>query len=236
MQTATALAEHAATESMFVPVPETILPDGSTVPAFLVSRYVCTRDENGTIGINAADKPAVGINYYEAREVCTALGGSLITERQWLAIAHNVAAQAANWTNGAVGEGLRNGNVYSAQPGNVEPLDKEERRWLTLSTGERLCDFNGNVWQWIFDDVQGDENGLTTIIKADSISLQAPFPSMEKGMGWRPDGERDWSGGALLRGGCWYSGSGAGVFGLSSGWPGNRGVDVGFRCTQPIGL
>jgi hypothetical protein len=81
--------------------------------------------------------------------------------------------------------------------------------------------------------VQGDENGLTGKIAADSISLVAPYPSMKKGMGWRPDGERDWPGVALFRGGCWCSESHAGAFSLVDGWPDLRYDDVGFRCTLP---
>jgi len=76
---------------------------------------------------------------------------------------------------------------------------------------------------------------LTTIIKADSPSLTtAPYPSQEKGMGWRPDGERNWSGTALVRGGFWYSGSGAGVFYLDFDYPENRNGGVGFRCTKSL--
>lgn len=51
-----------------------------------------------------------------------------------------------------------------------------------------------------------------------------------------PDGRRDWSGLALLRGGYWDSESYAGAFNLGDGWPGDRYDGVGFRCTQPIGL
>jgi len=98
-----------------------------------------------------------------------------------------------------------------------------------------LCDLNGNVFSWIFDDVQGNDLGLTTIIKADSPSLTtAPYPSQGKGMGWRPDGERNWSGGALRRGGCWGSRSYAGVFRLGGGGPGGRSGGVGFRCTKSL--
>ena len=55
-------------------------------------------------------------------------------------------------------------------------------------------------------------------------------------MGYHPDGARDWSGYALIRGGYWYSGSYAGVFYLNFDWPGNEDDSVGFRCTKPIGL
>jgi formylglycine-generating enzyme required for sulfatase activity len=225
-----------------ITVPETTLPNGTVVPAFQVGQFACSKSEDSKLAITAEGAPWVSINYHEAREVCAAAGYSLITERQWLAIAVDAARQDCNWTKGKAGEGklfrgLRKGNVSSAQPGDYQPQDEKERRWLTLSNGERICDLNGNVWQWVFDDVQGDENGLTTIIEADSPSLAAaPYPSEKKGMGWRPDGRCDWSGNALVRGGYWCSGSNAGAFRLSRGWPDDRYYNVGFRCTKPVGL
>jgi formylglycine-generating enzyme required for sulfatase activity len=224
----------------FALVPETTLPGGIVVPAFRVSRYVCTQGDDGLPTVSSDGKPWVNISYHEAVEACQRAGFALLTERQWLAMAHNAAAQNCNWTKGKVGEGklfrgLRKGNVSEAQPGNViDTASPKERRWLTLSNGEGICDLNGNVFQWVTDDVQGDDKGLTTVIKADSPSLSAPYPSMTKGMGWRPDGEHDWSGYALVRGGYWCSESHAGAFLLRSGWPVLRFGSVGFRCTQPL--
>ena len=229
-------------EQHFITVPETTLPDGTIVPSFLVGQYVCSQDEDGKAAVTADGKPWVRINYRAAREACQAAGLSLITARQWLAIAHNAAAQACNWTGGTVGEGellqgLRNWTVEEAQPGSHEPSDATERRWLTLSNGERICDLNGNVYQWVFDDVQGDEEGIVSRPFYDaSPSVLAPFDRMTKGMGWRPHAGADWSGDALIRGGCWGSLSNAGVFGLVSVWPDLGDDDVGFRCTKPIGL
>lgn len=89
----------------------------------------------------------------------------------------------------------------------------------------------------MFDDVQGDEQGLISKPFAeDSLSLRAPYPSLEKGMGWRPDAGANWSGYALIRGGFWGSESLAGAFGLNLGWPDSRLDYVGFRCTRPLGL
>jgi hypothetical protein len=233
-------AEAAVIDSnVFITVPEVTLPNGTVVPSFRVGQFACSKGADGKAAINAEGTPWVRINYADSKAACKAIGGDMITELQWLAIAHNVAAQDCNWTKGKVGEGklfrgLRKGNVSSAQPGTYESTDPKERRWLTLSNGERICDINGNAFSWIFDNVQGDAGGLTGIIEADSMSLQAPFPSQEKGMGWRPDGRRDWSGSALIRVGCWCSGSSAGVFCLGDGWPDDEGDNVGFRCTKGL--
>lgn len=220
-----------------IDVPEKILPNGMVVPAFRVGQYLSSRDFDGKLSINAIDAPWVNINYRDAQKVCADSGFSLITETQWLAIAWDIVNQDINWTGGKVGkgrvyQGIHKGNVSEAQSGTYESADTEERRWHELSNGQRIFDFAGNAFSWVSDDVQGDADGLTTIIKADSPSLTtAPHPSMENGMGWRPDGKCDWSGDALVRGGCWRSNDAAGVFRLNDGWPGRELDYLGFRCT-----
>ena len=226
--------------SLFVTVPEVTLPNGKVVPSFQVAQYIASRGPAGIPQSVADAMPWVEINYDNARKACAVAGYDLLAETRALAIAYDISQQDINWTGGKVGEGkifrgIHKENVSEAQEGTYESDDSEERRWHQLSNGERIYDFSGNCYSWVFDDIQGDENGLTTIIKADSPSLTtAPYPSQEKGMGWRPDGERDWSGYALIRGGCWYSGSYAGVFGLGVDSPGYRYGDIGFRCTKSL--
>lgn len=225
----------------FTTVPETTLPDGSIVPAFKVGRYLCSRSADGRAQVIACAAPWVEINYRDAVQACRDAGFALITERQALALAWNIAQQAENWTGGKVGEGhlyqgLHKWSVNSAQPGTYESPDPDERRWFVLSNGERVFDVAGNAFTWIRDDVQGDADGLIArAFAADSISLQAPYPSLEKGMGWRPGPGANWSGRALVRGGGWRSVRLAGAFYLSSGWPRSEWDRIGFRCTLPIG-
>ncbi|THF61427.1 hypothetical protein E6C76_20310 [Pseudothauera nasutitermitis] len=225
----------------FATVPETTLPDGSTVPAFQVGRYLCSRSHDGRAQVAADADPWVRINYRNAVQACRDAGFALITERQALALAWNVAQQPENWTGGKVGEGvlhmgLHKWNVNSAQPGTYESSDPDERRWFALSNGERVFDVAGNAFTWVHDDVQGDADGLVARpFAADSLSLQGPYPSMKKGMGWRPEVGTDWSGYALIRGGGWDSGRNAGAFCLNRGWPSDEWSDVGVRCTRPIG-
>jgi len=242
-EVAAAAAAAPSTTDLFIPVPETTLPNGTIVPAFRVGQYVCTKSVDGKAAVTAEGAPWVRINFEEAKAACIAAGYALITELQWLAIAWNASQQPCNWNTGIVGsgrlaQGLRQDTVDGPQPGDYHPEDPDEQRFLTLSNGELICDLNGNVYQWVFDDVQGDTAGLVgSAIAADSLSLTtAPFPSMTKGMGWRPNAPAKWSGRALIRGGYWGSESGAGAFRLRSGWPDGRLDSVGFRCTQPIGL
>lgn len=230
---------HGLSHDCFITVPETVLPNGAVVPSFQVGQYASTKGDDGKLSIRADGAPWVRINYSDAKKACVSAGYKLITETQWLAIAYNASQQDANWTGSKVGEGklfqgIRKGNVSSAQPGDYEPTDAEECRWLTLSNGERICDLNGNVWQWVFDDVQGDDQGLISKAFAkDSPSITTrPYPSLKVGMGWIPDAGADWSGGALIRGGAWNSDVNAGAFDLNYDWPDYDRDYVGFRCTK----
>lgn len=238
-------AVAAAVENVFVTVPETKLPNGLVVPAFQVAKYFASRGADGLLVIDAKAQPLVRISYHAARQACAASGFGLLTETQSLAIAVNVAGVAANWTGGAVGEGdliqglhLDPDDADEAYPGDYVSEDPAERRAFVLSNGETIIDAAGNLYSWIFDDVQGDENGIVAhAFAADSPSISsAPFPSMERGVGWYPDAGRDWSGDALVRGGCWCSDDDAGVFYLDGGGPGYAGDNVGVRCTKPVGL
>lgn len=236
----------------FIAIPESVLPNGLTVPAFRVARYLATAGELNPAGaactrlgdraarqaaVTEDGYPWVSINYAAARKAAAAAGFALITESQALALAWMIAQQPANWTGGAVGngalfQGLHADSVDCPMPASYQPPAENERRWHRLSNGENIFDFAGNAYTWVFDDIQGDEHGVVAKgIAADSITLQSPYPSGVCGVGYRPDGARDWSGYALVRGGCCGSESCAGVFNLGNGWPGSAYVDVGFRCT-----
>jgi len=223
----------------FITVPEVALPNGKVVPSFKVAQYLCSQSNTGDIAVNGASKPWVNISYHDAVSACKAQGFVLITELQALAIAHDIASQDINWTGGKVGEGsiyqgLHQWTANSAQAGDYISPNEAERRWHQLSNGERIHDFAGNAYTWVFDDVQGDECGLIAKPFAENSPsvTTAPYPRMEKGMGWYPRAGSDWSGGALIRGGCWGSKGDAGVFYLGGDWPGYAGGDVGFRCTK----
>jgi formylglycine-generating enzyme required for sulfatase activity len=225
----------------YVLVPARVLPGGKFVPAFYAGQFACSKGADGKATVSADEKPWLSINFNDSKAACAAIGGALITESQWLSIALDIIEQDINWTSGKVGEGkvyqgLHLGTVSSAQAGSYESPKSEERRWHQLSNGSRVYDFAGNIWQRVYDDVQGDESGLIAKPFAiDSISIStAPKKSMENGIGWTPGDGRDWSGYALVRGGDWDVGDRAGVFSLSCTHPSNAGGGVGFRCTKSL--
>lgn len=113
--------------------------------------------------------------------------------------------------------------------------DPLERRWFVLSNGERIIDAAGNAFSWVFDDVQGNAEGIVarTFPTGSPTLATAPGAPMRQGMGWWPRARRSWWGRALARGGSWSSREGAGIFTVVDGRPQAVRAYVGFRCTLP---
>src|SRR4051812_31992653 len=95
----------AQAQNLSVPVPAVTLPNGVVVPAFQVGQYLCGKGADGLAIIAASAMPWLDINYDEAGQACAAIGGKLITETQYLAIAHDICSQDINWDSGKVGLG-----------------------------------------------------------------------------------------------------------------------------------
>jgi hypothetical protein len=235
-----------AMENAFIRVPETHLPCGLVVPPFEVSTFLCSQDPESRVhraASHVAHTPWVRVSYFAALAACRAAGWSLITEQQWLAIAHDVAGQNANWTGGAFGEGkllqgLRKRSVLAPVSGMYQPDDQAETRWKVLSNGERICDFGGNAWSWVYDDLQGGPEGVAGIVEADSPSVTtAPDDPRTSGMGIFPRAGAHrmvWDDRGLIRGGGCRSGKDAGAFALYAALLHGEYVSVGFRATRPI--
>jgi formylglycine-generating enzyme required for sulfatase activity len=233
-------------EKAFIRVPETHLPCGIAVPPFEASQFLCSQAPDSRVpraASAAGHTPWVRISYFTALAACKAAGWSLITELQWLAIAHDAAGQNANWTGGAFGEGkllqgLRKRSVTSPVSGMYPPDDPSEARWKVLSNGERICDFGGNAWSWVYDDLQGGPDGVAGIVDADSPSVTtAPCDPRSSGMGIFPRAGAHrmvWDDRGLIRGGGCRSGKDAGVFALYAALLRGQYVSVGFRATRQI--
>lgn len=223
----------------FVLIPRTTLPGGRIVESFWYARYPASKGADGKVAHDISAKPWVSVTFDAAGAAAEEAGLQLVRESQELAVRHLICQQPENWTSGKVGEGsvfqgLHRSSVSGAQAADY-PAAENERNWHVLPGGERVYGVAGNFWTWAFDDVQGDEHGLVAgRMEADSISLTtAQYPSNTHGMGFRTSGDSDWSGFALIRGGCWRDGGNAGVFVLGCADPRGSGDRVGFRCTKP---
>ena len=225
----------------FIAVPAVTLPGGVEVPAFAVARWLAACGPDGQLVLSATMPPWVRIGYHAARLACALAGVELLTELQALAIAHDIAGQAANWTGGAVGagrlfQGLHLGSFDGPQAAAVASPDPLERRWFMLSNGERIIDAAGNAFSWVFDDVQGNGEGIVahSFAPGSPTLATAPGVTLQQGLGWWPRAGRSWWGRALARGGSWSSQEGAGVFTVVDERPQAERSYVGFRCTLPL--
>lgn len=223
----------------FIQVPETTLKNGLVVPSFLVGKYACSKSNANSAVVTEEIEPWTNISFTGAKIACTGSGYSLIKESQYLAIAQQIQLNDENWTGGKVGvgslyQGLHRGTVLEAKSGQFISKDPMERRWHVLSNGERIYDFSGNVSSWVFNDLHGDEDGLTNQRFDDAhVSLStALFPRNDRGMGRYPAISRDFTGFALVRGGYWAMANDAGIFALSSELPDSKYRRIGFRCTR----
>lgn len=129
---------------------------------------------NGSIGIvsKAQDSPLTKLNYYEARDLCRLMGNDfdLISDREWMVIAQNIANQSNNWANGVIGSeissggGLFRGNVGVLDSVSYDGANPESgtgrnlKARHQLSNGEFIWDFSGNVWEYtLIDEIKCDE-------------------------------------------------------------------------------
>ena len=162
----------------YVPVPSYVLPDGVAVAGFFVMKYEAKQSTTffGTRDIRSATNPRaavpiskaagtpwVSLTWEDARRACNAAGARLISENQWLSIAHQAVSVDGNWSGGAVGIGFlfsghsdsspdsaltasgTDGNGYASTENN----DGSQRRTLGLPNGSVIWDLAGNVWEWV---------------------------------------------------------------------------------------
>ncbi|QKY11988.1 hypothetical protein [Janthinobacterium lividum] len=223
-----------------VTVPGTVV-GGALVPAFRVGAFLCGQGAFDTIQIDPWTAPWTSISFLEAKRISVECGMALLTERQALAIASNIMHQPVNWTGGAVGhgrlyQGLHKGMCDGPQPGMRRSTCLFERRWHVLSNGEVIHDVSGNAYTWIFDDIQGNADGIVagpfpthspTVERAE----EWPYPI---GAGDGPSAGADYSGEALIRGGHWFSGDVAGIFHLRAHEAERTEPEIGFRVTLPL--
>ncbi len=157
---------------------------------------------------------------------------ALISNPEWMTIARDLESVTGNWSGSSVGSGcVFNGNHGTDDTCGYNGADPEggtgrnTRAKLTLSSGEEIWDFSGNVWEWV--DWNPNDSGFTTgpttcnntwtefSTKCTALSLRDYQPAgaynSNHGMGqWYGS-----TGGAAARGGVYNAGSSvSGLYGI----------------------
>lgn len=252
----------------FIPVPGSSTYGTSD---FCVMKYEA-KSVGGVATSVAAGTPWVSITQTGTGSATTlsaaaCTGCQLITEAQWMTIAQNVLSVPSNWSSGVVGTGYifsghndnapasalaadtDDNNGYSGT-GNSASSGANQRRTLTLTNGEIIWDFAGNVLEWTAGQMTGGQPSPTgfawrewTAVSGGTFTIN-PYPS-NTGI----SGASTWnstngigqiyssSGDATLRGyvrsGHWYYGAVTGVATLLLTYaPTYTAVDLGFRATR----
>lgn len=165
--TANVTYQRLACPPNFIPVSSNV--SVGTTNDFCVMKFEA-KSVAGVATSQATSAPWASVTQTSAKSACTALGVGydLISNAEWMTLAHDVEATASNWDGGVVGVGaLFRGHTDSAPLGalaasNVlDPYDgtgntpvqgmgagREQKRTFTLSNGEVIWDLSGNVWEW----------------------------------------------------------------------------------------
>jgi len=162
--------------------------------------------------------PSIGVTWFQAQQACALSGKRLLTNAEW-----QMAAA------GTPDPGTDNAKTDCAT-GGTTPVPTGSRSRCVSRWG--INDMVGNTWEWVADWMQGNSGK------------------------WRPstgkagnDYGADWMFGtnpatgqgansanfpaALIRGGVWNDGTGAGVFTLDAAvGPSVSAKNVGFRCAR----
>lgn len=231
---------------------------------FCVMKYEA-KNVGGTATSQATDNPWVSISQTSA--ITTAQGAcsgcKLITEAEWMTIAMNAISVPSNWVSGTVGSGTMyrghsDNNPANALAASANDSDGytgtgqssgEQRRTLTLTNGEVIWDFAGNVYEWTDATITGGQPGLSgesayawkdynagslqwNSLPSNSRPTGTLYPRSQ-GVGGLYSNAAESGARAFLRGGTWYVGSIAGVLALSLNYsPSGTGTHIGFRVSR----
>ena len=231
---------------------------------FCVMKYEA-KQASATVPISqASGTPWVSISQTDAitysANVAGCTGCHLITEAEWLTIAHNVLSVDSNWSGGSVGSGYiyRGHNEDQPTIGILAASSNDgdgyagasQRRTLTLTNGEVIWDLAGNADDWTSGQTSGGQPGASgyawrqwnAIAGTGSLSPN-PHPSYgtpaasnwtsSNGIGQIYSSSTETGLRGFLRGGDWNYDGNAGVLTLNLSYsPSYTYGDIGFRVAR----
>jgi hypothetical protein len=208
-----------------------------------------------------------------ALKACKDAGSNyrLISNTQWQTVARNAESVAANWSGNAVGSGVMARGHTDQSPWNAlanstddnapyfgtensgaawntlgatPAAGTEQKRTQTLSNGEVVWDFAGNVWQWVSDNYA--DLGLSPAFAggwvefSNTTKFPTASPSINRllfaplGLYTSDQNIGRLNGtvrGAVVRGGTWSDRTDAGLFAADLGNDAEVSyLSTGFRC------
>ncbi len=204
-----------------------------------------------TLVSSASGYPLATISQTTSITACTSIGGHLITNNERMTIARNIEMVTSNWSGGAVGSGYIYSGHNDGTPNAALAADTNDnngyagtgqttgnqRRTLTLTNGETIWDFAGNVWEITSYTINAQDEpndgtlpsadgewieysaitDLGTMTYNDLFLLTSRDYNSSNGIGRVYSDAGDTGARALFFGGRWYNGSPSGFMALNLG-------------------